>query len=59
MTIALAILDPLVIELGDFTLRSVRPLEEVLWFALGLVLLAGTSAAVLWWNRRARTDPFA
>jgi|GEM_PF-2589924 hypothetical protein len=49
----------LVIELGDFTLRSVTPLEEVAWFIGGLLILAGASAAILWWNRRARSDPFA
>lgn len=49
---------PLVIELGDFQIQSVTPLSEVAWFAAGLVLLAGSSAAVLWWNRRAYSDPF-
>jgi hypothetical protein len=49
---------PLVIELGNFTLRSVTPLREVAWFVAGLLLLAGSSVAVLWWNRRARPDPF-
>lgn len=49
----------LVIELGNFSLRSVTPLGDLLWFALGLVLLMGTTAVVLWWNRRTRTDPFA
>lgn len=51
--------DPLVIELGNFTLRSVTPWSEVAWFIVGLVVLAGTSAVILWWNRRARSDPFA
>ncbi|MFQ5401168.1 MAG: hypothetical protein ACE5E7_16415 [Anaerolineae bacterium] len=50
---------PLVIELGNFKLSSVTPLRDVIWFIVGLLLLAGTSAAVLWWNRRARPDPFA
>lgn len=50
---------PLVIDLGDFSLSSVTPLGEVAWFIGGLLLLAGSSAAILWWNRRARTDPFA
>ncbi|MCA9995678.1 MAG: hypothetical protein KDE56_08025 [Anaerolineales bacterium] len=55
---ALVCLWPLVIELGDFQIQSVTPLSEVAWFAAGLVLLAGSSAAVLWWNRRAYSDPF-
>lgn len=50
---------PLVIELGRFSLTSVTPLDELLWFIAGVVLLAGSSVAVLWWNRRARRDPFA
>ncbi|GAB4275377.1 MAG: hypothetical protein Kow0080_24770 [Candidatus Promineifilaceae bacterium] len=49
----------LVIELGNFTLRSVTPLRELAWFIVGLFVLAGTSAVVLWWNRRSRIDPFA
>lgn len=49
---------PLVIELGDFRLVSATPLTDVIWFVIGLILLAGTSAAALWWNRRARPDPF-
>ena len=48
----------LVIELGDFVLRSVTPARDVAWFLAGLVLLAGSSAAVLWWSRRSHTDPF-
>ena len=48
----------LVIELGDFSIRSVTPLREVIWFIAGLILLAGSSAAILWWNRRTRPDPF-
>ena len=55
---ALVYLWPLVIELGDFQIQSVTPLSEVAWFAAGLLLLAGSSAAVLWWNRRAYSDPF-
>jgi len=58
MIIALQDAGPLVIELGDFTLRSVTPLADVLWFIAGLLILAGSSAAILWWNRRARSDPF-
>jgi hypothetical protein len=58
MIIALQDAEPLVIELGDFTLRSVTPLVDVLWFIAGLLILAGSSAAILWWNRRARSDPF-
>jgi len=50
--------EPLVIELGDFTLRSVTPLADALWFIAGLLILAGSSAAILWWNRRTRSDPF-
>ncbi|MEM7115887.1 MAG: hypothetical protein AAF614_25825 [Chloroflexota bacterium] len=49
---------PFVIELGDFEIQSVTPLSEVVWFAIGLLLLAGSSAAILWWNRRASSDPF-
>ncbi len=49
---------PLVIELGDFTIRSVTPLRDVLWFAGGLLLLTVLSTAVLWWNRHAQKDPF-
>jgi hypothetical protein len=55
----LFLLWPLVIELGDFRLQSVTPLNEVIWFIIGLLLLAGSSAAVLWWNRRTQPDPFA
>ncbi|MCA9961926.1 MAG: hypothetical protein R3E31_09900 [Chloroflexota bacterium] len=50
---------PWVIELGDFTLKSVTPLGDLVWFIAGLVLLTGSSAAVLWWNRRSHIDPFA
>lgn len=50
---------PLVIDLGEFSLDSVTPLGEVAWFIGGLILLAGSSAAILWWNRRAHSDPFA
>ncbi|MBE2199637.1 MAG: hypothetical protein IAE79_13565 [Anaerolinea sp.] len=49
----------LVIELGDFALKSVTPLGDLAWFLAGLALLAGSSAAVLWWNRRSHIDPFA
>jgi hypothetical protein len=49
---------PLVIELGDFTIRSATPLAEVLWFIGGLLFLAVLSTAVLWWNRRTQKDPF-
>ncbi|MCP4428961.1 MAG: hypothetical protein GY803_31135 [Chloroflexi bacterium] len=49
---------PLVIELGDFRLTSATPLNEVVWFIAGLLLLAGLSAAVLRRHRRARPDPF-
>jgi hypothetical protein len=49
---------PLVIELGDFKITSATPLNELGWFLLGLFLLTGSSAAVLWWRRRARPDPF-
>lgn len=49
---------PMVIELGDFTIRSQTPLADVLWFIGGLLLLTLLSTAVLWWNRRARQDPF-
>lgn len=50
---------PLVIELGEFRIRSATPLNDVIWFIVGLLLLAGSSAAVLWWNRRSQPDPFA
>ncbi|MBK6325023.1 MAG: hypothetical protein KBE23_01725 [Chloroflexi bacterium] len=49
---------PLVIELGSFSMTSETPLNELLWFIAGVLLLAGSSTAVLWWNRRARRDPF-
>jgi hypothetical protein len=49
---------PLVIELGDFKITSATPLNELAWFLLGLLLLTGSSVAVLWWQRRSRTDPF-
>jgi cytosine/uracil/thiamine/allantoin permease len=49
----------LVIELGDFQLRSATPWSEVGWFVGGLLLLAGLSFLVLRWNRRAGPDPFA
>ncbi|NJN55534.1 MAG: hypothetical protein HC804_12735 [Anaerolineae bacterium] len=48
----------LVIELGDFTIRSATPLQDVLWFVGGLLLLTVLSTAVIWWNRRAQKDPF-
>jgi cytoskeletal protein RodZ len=48
----------LVIELGDFTIRSETPLAEVLWFIGGLLLLVVLSTAVLWWQRRVQKDPF-
>ena len=48
----------LVIELGEFTLRSIMPLEDIVWLLIGLLLLTGLSTAVLWWNRRTRPDPF-
>jgi hypothetical protein len=48
----------LVIELGDFTFTSATPLNDLLWFVAGLVILAGLSTAVLLWNRRAHRDPF-
>ena len=49
---------PIVIELGNFTLTSATPLNELLWFVAGLLILAVLSTAVLWWNRRAHRDPF-
>jgi hypothetical protein len=58
MIIALQETEPLVLELGDFTLRSVTPLADVLWFIAGLLILAGSSAVILWRNRRTRSDPF-
>jgi len=56
---ALFMLWSLVIVLGDFRLQSVTPLSEVIWFIIGLLLLAGSTAAILWWNRRTQPDPFA
>jgi hypothetical protein len=50
---------PLVIELGGFKIESIVPLNEVLWFITGLLLLISMSTAVLWWNRHSRPDPFA
>jgi hypothetical protein len=49
---------PLVIELGAFELKSIIPAADLIWFLAGLLLLAGSSAAVLWWNRQAQSDPF-
>lgn len=49
----------LAIELGDVGLKSVIPLADLLWFLAGLLLLTGSTAVVLWWNRRAYADPFA
>lgn len=49
---------PIVIELGKFKIQSQTPLQEVIWFIIGLILLAGLSAAVLWWNHRSQPDPF-
>lgn len=49
---------PLVIELGAFELKSIIPAADLVWFLAGLLLLAGSSAAVLWWNRQAQSDPF-
>jgi hypothetical protein len=49
----------LVIELGNFSLSSVTPLSDLLWFIVGLVLLAGSTMLVLWYTRRSSTDPFA
>jgi hypothetical protein len=49
---------PLVIELGSIRISSAVPLADLLWFAAGLIMLAGSSAAVLWWSRRSRPDPF-
>ena len=48
----------LVIELGDFTIRSETPLADLLWLVGGMSLLALLSMGVLWWNRRSRKDPF-
>ncbi|MCB0033414.1 MAG: hypothetical protein KDE51_05325 [Anaerolineales bacterium] len=48
----------LAIELGDFSLSSVTPLTDIIWFLAGLLLLVGLTAATLWWHRRARPDPF-
>jgi hypothetical protein len=54
-------IDPmrLVIELGNFSLSSVTPLGDLLWFIVGLLLLAGSTMLVLWYTRRSSTDPFA
>ena len=49
---------PLVIELGGIEISSAMPLADLLWFVAGLMLLTGSSAAVLWWSRRSRPDPF-
>lgn len=49
----------LAIELGDVGLKSVMPLVDLLWFLAGLLLLTGSTAAVLWWNRQSHADPFA
>jgi hypothetical protein len=34
-------------------------LDEVLWFIAGSLVHTGSSAAILWPNRLARSDPFA
>ncbi len=49
---------PLAIELGDMTLSSATPISEILWFVAGLILLVLLTAAMLWWQRRSRPDPF-
>jgi hypothetical protein len=49
---------PLVIELGEFRLRSATPWDDLGWFVVGLLLLTGLSFLALWRNRRARPDPF-
>ncbi|HSM55848.1 MAG TPA: hypothetical protein VK879_06805 [Candidatus Sulfomarinibacteraceae bacterium] len=49
---------PIVIELGNFQLRSATPWNEVGWFVTGLALLTALTIAVLWSRRRARPDPF-
>lgn len=51
--------NPLAIELGDFTLNSATSPTDVLWFIGGLLLLTGLTAVTIWWQRRARPDPFA
>lgn len=49
---------PLVIELGNFQLRSATPWGEMGWFMAGILILAGLSFAILKWNHRSRPDPF-
>lgn len=49
----------LAVELGDFSLNSATSPEDVLWFIGGLLFLTGVTAVTLWWQRRARPDPFA
>ncbi len=49
----------LAIELGDFSLNSATSQGDVLWFIGGLLLLTGLTAVTLWWQRRARPDPFS
>ncbi len=48
----------LVIELGEISISSATPLADLLWFIGGLLVLGTASAAILWWNRRSRPDPF-
>lgn len=49
---------PAAIELGDMTINSATPLGEMLWFGFGLLLLAGLTALILWWQKKSRPDPF-
>lgn len=58
MTTFITLFIPLVIELGDFQLRSATPWGEMGWFMAGILILAGLSFAILRWSRRSRPDPF-
>lgn len=48
----------LAIELGEITIRSATPLEDVLWVIIGLLLLTTALATLFWWNNRSQPDPF-
>ena len=51
------ILEPLAIELGDFSLGNAA-LLDVIWFVVGVLLLTSITAFALRYNRRSVPDPF-
>ena len=48
----------LAIELGEITIRSATPLEDVLWVLVGLLVLTTSLSVLLWWQNRSQPDPF-